>query len=635
MSKENFEFKAEISQLLEILVHSLYTNREIFLRELISNASDALEKRRFEQTKNDNQNDQTPFEMKISVDKENKTLTIVDTGIGMTEDEVKENIGTIAHSGTANFAKQLAEGKESVDSIIGRFGVGFYSIFMVADSAELITRSFRDGSKALSWTSDGKSGYEIEEIKEETPFGTKIVVHLKEEFVDQFTNENTIKEIITKHSNFINAPIFVGDTQVNTVSALWREPKFKITKEQYNEFYSFLTYDTEAPLDVLHFSIDAPVQFQSLLFIPEKEHGMFGMDRDNWGQDLYVRRILIEHNCKNLLPEYLSFCKGVVDTEDLPLNISRETLQDNLLLRKISISLTKQVLSHLEKMAKENGDEFKKFWSEHSRVFKTGYMDFLNKDKFANLVRFNSMQSADAEDLVSFAMYQDKVKDTFGADATKEIYYFYAPSREAALLSPYVEIFQQKGIEVLFLYEPIDEFIMEAVREFDGWKLSSIEHADLSTLENLSNVEDFEAPKVEELNVAEKASFDDMLATMKDYLGGQVAEVKISHRLTGAACCLSNPDGTLSSSMERVMRTIQKDSGIPQKVLELNPNHTLLRNMLALYQKDSKDSFIEQGTKQLFESALLLEGYLQDPHGLVGRMNDLLTQSSTWYLQTK
>ena len=624
--KTTHKFKAEVSQLLDILVHSLYTNKEIFLRELISNASDALEKARFK-TQAAGETDELAPEIRITCDADAKTLTVTDTGVGMTRDELMRNIGTIAHSGTAELAKLAEEGKESLDSLIGRFGVGFYSVYMVADEVTVTTKSMDADAKPIAWTSDGRTDYKLQELDEDRPHGTEITVSLKEDLASQFTNEAHLKQVVKTHSNFINFPIFVADERVNTIQALWREPKFQIKAEQYAEFYKFLTFDSEDPFDTLHTSVDAPVQFNALMFIPKHGNDPFGLGRENRGLDLYVRRVLIEKQNKDLLPEYLGFVKGVVDTEDLPLNISRETLQDNLLMRKISSTLVKQVLDHLTKMAKDDADRYNEFWHAHGELFKAGYMDFLNKDKFAGLVRFNSSSLDDDKGLTSLADYISRAKED-----QKEIYYAYGPSREALSLSPHLEVFRRKHIEVLYLYEPIDEFVMDALRDFEGCTLVSAEHADMDKLDKFESMEKEDKP--EPLNEEQKSELDKLLVRMKDALGDAVTEVKASSRLSESPVCLANPDGNVTSSMDKIMRVMSKDTSIPKKILEINPDHPLIRNMLTILEKDENDPFISQAANQLYESALLLEGYLTDPHALVGRVQDLLTKSSGWYVDT-
>jgi len=415
--------------------------------------------------------------------------------------------------------------------------------------------------------------------------------------------------------------------RANTVPALWREPKFQITKEQYKEFYSFLTYDHEEPLDTLHLSVDAPVQFNALCFIPKKSKDFMGFDREDWGLDLYVRRVLIQRQNKDLIPQHLMFVRGVVDTEDLPLNISRETLQDNLLIRKINTTLAKQVLSHLAKMA-EDKDAYAEFWREHSRVFKAGYMDFTNREAFAGLLRFNSSSCESADELVSFDEYISRAKLD-----QKKIYFAFGPSREALRLNPHLEIFRKKGVEVLYLFEPIDEFVMDALRKHKDFDLTP---AEVAKPEDLASLPDVDAPDAPE---AAEAPAQDALTALferfKAILGDGVTEVRASARLTGSPCCLVNPDGHTTSSMDKIMRHMSHDNSVPKKVMELNPKHELIRNLASLNQADAGDPFVEQAARQLFESALLLEGYLTDPHALVGRVQDLLAKSSGWYAKAK
>jgi molecular chaperone HtpG len=645
-AQATYEFKAEIKQLLDILVHSLYTEREIFLRELVSNASDALDKLRITNATSDAVNaeaatdDEAPLEIRIEVDKDKKTLTISDNGIGMTEAELVENIGTIAHSGSASFLKALKDsGAQSADGIIGRFGVGFYSVYMVAQSVRITTKSYRADAKPVEWISDGQGAYTIRELTpgngaDETAAatrGTRIELTLKDDQAEQFTDVEGLRHIIRKHSNFIGFPILVDGLRANTVPALWREPKFQITKEQYKEFYSFLTFDHDEPLDTLHTSVDAPVQFNALCFIPKKSKDFLGFDREDWGLDLYVRRVLIQRQNKDLIPQHLMFVRGVVDTEDLPLNISRETLQDNLLIRKINTTLAKQVLAHLAKMA-EDKDAYAEFWREHSRVFKAGYMDFANREAFSGLLRFNASSCGAAEELVSFDEYIARAKPD-----QKKIYFAYGPSREALKLNPHLEIFRKKGVEVLYLFEPIDEFVMDALRRHKDFDLTPAEVAkpeDLAALPDV-DLDGAAADTAETPAQPGKDALEALFTRIKAVLGDGVTEVRASARLTGSPCCLVNPDGHTTSSMDKIMRSMSHDNSVPKKVLELNPKHELIRNLADLNQADATDPFVEQAAKQLFESALLLEGYLTDPHALVGRIQDLLAKSSTWYAKAK
>lgn len=621
-----YKFKAEVNQLLDILTHSLYTNREIFLRELISNASDALEKLRLETLKGSKVADEKlPLEIVIDMDKDKNTLTITDTGIGMTEDELVTNIGTIAKSGTGEFLKKMASEKDQQENIIGKFGVGFYSVFMVADEVVITSRSLQKSAKAVEWKSNGITNYEIKEVDSKVQRGTKIEIHLKEDAKD-FLEKYRLESVITKHSNFVPFPIKVENDQVNKVRALWREPKFQLKDKDYEEFYKFLTYDNDKQLDTLHISVDAPVQFNALLFIPTKSFDMFGMGRDEHGLDLYVKRVLIQHENKDLLPEYLRFIRGVVDSEDVPLNISRETLQENLVISKIKNNLVSQILSHLQKMSKDDEKKYFEFWREFSKYFKMGYSDYGNAEKFAELLRFNSSNDENAEGLTSFAQYVERLKEN-----QKEIYYLTLPSREAVESNPYLEIFKKKGLEVFYLYEPVDEFVMDALRKYKDFDLKSVEHADLKQLDEMKDVK--EVKKAKDLNKEDTKTFDKLLRRMKDILGDRVTEVVESKRLTDSPSCLVSPDGNITSSMLKIMNLMNKDMTPPKKAMEINKDHALVRNLLEIYKNSAKDAYLEQITEQLYESALLLEGYLTDPHKMVNRIQDILEKSTSWYLK--
>ena len=469
-STKKYEFKAEVKQLLDILVHSLYTSREIFLREIISNASDALDKLRFESTRGSEIADKDlPLEIKIDFDETKKIITVSDTGIGITRDELITNIGTIAKSGSAEFLKQLKDNQSDTNNIIGKFGVGFYSVFMVAEDVVIKTKSFKPGEPAIEWQSNGLGDYEIAELDGSMNRGTSIEIHLKED-AKEFAEKYRLETVIKKHSNFISFPIYLGSEKINTVAALWREPKSSVKKEQYNEFYKFLSYDSEEPADVIHITIDAPIQFNSLMFIPKKSFDFFGYNRDDHGLDLYVRRVLIQHKNKDLLPEYLGFVKGVVDSEDLPLNISRETLQENIVFTKIAQNITGQILSYLTKKAKDEPEKYAEFWKEHGKIFKLGYSDFANLEKYNELLRFNSSTNTDANGLTSLEEYVSRIKEE-----QKEIYYAFGNSRDAIIQDPHLEIFKNKGLEVLFLYDPIDEFVLSTVRKYKDFDFKSVE----------------------------------------------------------------------------------------------------------------------------------------------------------------
>ena len=624
---KKYEFKAEVKKLLDILVHSLYTSREIFLRELISNASDALDKVRFEITKGTDVLDkELPLEIRIDFDDKKNTITISDTGIGMSHDELITNIGTIAKSGSEEFLKQLSENKEAANNIIGRFGVGFYSVFMVAKEVIIKSKSFKKDAPAVWWKSDGSGDYEIAELDEPIKRGTTIEIYLRDD-AKEFADKYRLEGIIKRHSNFISFPIYLKGEKINTIAALWREPKSSVKPEQYNEFYKFLTHDTEDPLEIIHTSVDAPIQFNALLFIPKKSYEFWRFNRDDYGLDLYVRRVLIQHQNKDLLPEYLSFVKGVVDSEDLPLNISRETLQENIIFTKIANSVTTNVLSHLQKVAKENPEKYSEFWKEHGRIFKLGYMDFANADKYQQLLRFNSSISKDEKELISFEDYVSRMKE-----GQKEIYYAVGSNRDAITLNPHLEIFKSKGLEVLYLYDPVDEFVISSIRKYKDFELKSVDNADLKSIEKFEDIEKKD-DQIEKLSKDDEKHFDSLLAKMKDILGDKVTEVKESKRLKESPATLINPDDSMSSTMHKILKMANKDISIPnqKRVMEVNKDHKLIRNLLDIFKKNSKDQFIADTTEQLYESALLLEGSLDDPHKLVNRLNKMLTEASELY----
>ena len=621
-----FEFKAEVKQLLDILVHSLYTHKEIFLRELVSNASDAMDKLKFESTKGTDLEDKDlPLEINISFDKEKKIVYVSDAGIGMTKEELVSNIGTIAKSGTSEFLKVMSESKEDASNIIGRFGIGFYSVFMVAKEVVLKTKSFKKDAPAIKWVSDGLGSYSITEIEEDTKRGTTIEVHLKDE-MDEFLEKYRLDAIVKKHSSFISFPVKVENEVVNTVTAIWREPKSNIKPEQYTEFYKFLSYDQEEPLTTIHRSVDAPIQFTSLLFMPKRTMDMFGYNREDYGLDLYVRRVLIQHQNKDLLPEYLSFVKGVVDSEDLPLNISRETLQENIIFTKIAGSVTSQILSHLAKMAEKEEEKYMEFWKEHGKIFKMGYMDYANQEKFSKLLRFNSSISKDVNELFSLDQYIARMKED-----QKEIYYVVGGSREAVAMDPQIEIFKGKGIEVLYLYDPMDEFVMEALKKYNDVEIKSVEQADVENLNKMDSVEEETKEVFEELSKDEKKAFNGLMKKMQEILGDRVKEVKESDRLKGSPIVLVSPADGMSSTMQKMMNLTGKMATAPQKNMEVNKDHKLVRNLLKVYSANEKDDYIVNVVEQLYESSLLLDGFLQDPHKLVDRVNSLLEDSSDWY----
>lgn len=662
------QFRAETRKVLNILTHSLYTNREIFLRELLSNASDALEKARFLQNKGESVRDaDEPLEIRITADKDNAVLTVADTGVGMTEQEMIDNLGTIARSGSEQFVRDReaernengaeADGqpeasepdgqnsdeetadagpddevKESDGSrsdaaqIIGHFGVGFYSVFMVADKVEVVSvPALGDGTPHM-WTSDGTGSFSIRALEGDEAQGLKrgttIKAHLKDD-AREFLEKYRLESIIRGHSNFLPFPIMLEGERINTTPALWREPKFSIKKEQYDEFYKFLSYDSKPPLDVIHLSVDAPVQFTALLFIPDTAQDYFNEQKDEWGLDLYVRRVLIERSNSELIPNYLAFLKGVVDTEDLPLNISRETLQENVVLRKISQTIVKQVLTHLERMAASDKDTYEAFWKLHGRYFKFAFNDYVNRERVAPLLRFAS-SATEGDHVTSLDDYLDRAKS-----GQKEIWYVTAPTREAAKVNPHLERFRRKGLEVLYLLEAVDEFALESLMEYKGHPFKTVEQADAKALDEFPDTGEAE-PKVEPLSDDDKAAFDKLVETIRALLGDQIKDIRVSDRLSGSPACLVSPDG-VSSSMEKLMRVMQKSDGIPAKILEVNPDHPLMRALLRIHKANPDDPLLADIVNNLYDNTLLLDGYLNDPYSMADRSLKLLDEAATWY----
>lgn len=622
------EFKTEVKQLLDILAHSLYSHRDVFVRELISNSADALYKVRFESVRGtDIYDPDLPFEINISLDKDKKVFTITDTGIGMTRDELINNIGTIARSGTAEFFKQLAEdSKKDGSDLIGKFGVGFYSVFMAGKEVKITTRSYEKDAQPWHWQSDGGGSYELTPLTN-APRGTKIEVFLRDDAAE-FAEKFQIEQIIKKYSNFVPFPIKIDGEQVNKISAIWREPKSSITSEQYTEFYKFKANRQDDPLTHIHLSSDAPIQFNALLFIPPTNYEIMGMGEREHGVDLFVRRVLIQSGSKDLLPDYLRFLKGVVDTEDLPLNISRETLQENTIVVKIKSVLVKRVLSHLKEIAEKDPEKYEKFWQEYARIFKEGYSDYANREQISELLRFDSSNFDEAGKLTSLPEYVNRMKD-----GQKSIYYLSATSREAIERNPHLEIFRKKGLEVLFMYDPIDEFVMSGLGTYTDKTLQSADQADLSEVKKLDDAEKSSETEEKEKETPTPKEIEKLCRRFKDILGDKVTEVRLSERLSESPAVLVNPDGSISAQMQKIMQMVNQQTEIPKKILEINGNHPIIMNLYEIYKKNSKDEHLTKSAEQLFYSALLQDGYVAEPYKIISGINSLLTDATGWYLE--
>ncbi len=615
--EESFEFQAEIKKLLNILSHSLYTHKEVFLRELISNASDALTKMRFfSLSDQEYEGKDLPLEINIDIDEKNKTLTIRDTGIGMTKDEIIKNIGTIAKSGSLEFIANLSEQAKKDSSIIGQFGVGFYSVFMVADEVKVRTKSYRKDEPAFEWRSDGTGKYFLHSIEKETR-GTEIVVHLKDE-EKEYTEKSRIQSIIKKYSNFVSFPIMVCGERANQITAIWKEPKKDIKEEQYNEFYKFISNTEESPLFRLHTSAEAPIQFYSILYCPSTNYEIYGFKKLDHGIQLYSNKILIQPDCKTLLPEYMRFIRGVVDSADIPLNISRETFQDNRIIHKMKSILVKQLLTLMQNLARDEKEKYETFWRQFGRILKEGvHLDFENRDTLAQLMRFNSSTCSDSQGLVSLKEYVDRMKPD-----QKEIYYITAVNRETMEKSPYLEIFHKKGIEVLYLTDPHDEFLLSGLIEFEKKPIRSADQANLDLLKDTDKkiVDTSEEPQnYEEI-------FKHLLKTMRVTLADKVLDVRESQRLSESPCCLVNPDGVPSVHVQKLIQMVDKEYKASKKIMEINRKNRMIQNLARMNENPSYQSLIEKIVHQLFENALMQDGIVFDPLAMVPRLNDLMEE---------
>ena len=615
--EESFEFQAEIKKLLNILSHSLYTHKEVFLRELISNASDALTKMKFYSlTNTDYEGKDLPLEINIDCDEKNKTLTISDTGIGMTKDDIVRNIGTIAKSGSLEFIANLSEQAKKDSNIIGQFGVGFYSVFMVADEVRIRTKSYNKNEPAFEWHSDGTGKYFLNPIEKEKR-GTEIIVHLKDE-EKEYTEKTRIQSIIKKYSNFVSFPIMAGGEMTNQITAIWKEPKKNITEEQYNEFYKFISNTEESPLFHLHTSAEAPIQFSSILYCPPTNHEIYGFKKLENGLQLYSNKILIQSDCKILMPEYLRFVHGVVDSADIPLNISRETFQDNRIIHKIKSVLLKQVLTLLQDMAKNEKDKYETFWRQFGRILKEGmHFDFENRDALAQLMRFNSSTCKDSNGLTSLNEYADRMKPD-----QKEIYYITAVNRETMEKGPYLEIFRRKDVEVLYLTDPNDEFLLTGLQEFEKKPLRSADQANLDLLKDSDKkIVDTSA---EPQNYEE--TFKHLLKTIRVTLADRVLDVKESHRLVDSPCCLVNPDGVPSVHVQKLIQMVDSNYKISKKIMEINRKHRMIQNLARMNENPSYQPLIEKILNQLFENALMQDGVVFDPTSMAPRLNELIEE---------
>jgi molecular chaperone HtpG len=605
---EQHSFQAEIQQLLSIVIHSLYTDREVFVRELVSNAADACEKLRFLQASGQSSTGDSGPSIAITANEAESTLTIADTGIGMNRDELVQNLGTIAHSGTKAFLKALAEQQKPDTRLIGQFGVGFYSAFMVAKQVTVVTRSQAAGSEGWKWTSEGGNGYTLESAPDAAP-GTQITLSLKDE-AKEFAQAGNLERIVKRYSNFVAFPLELDGKRVNTVQAIWARSKNEVKEEEYKEFYEYLAHDNEAPKYRLHFTADAPIAIQALLFVPSRSLEMPGMVRQESEVHLYCRKVLIESKPKGLLPEWLRFVRGVVDSEDLPLNVSRERMQDSDLMRKLSKALTNRFLKHLAEEAEKDATAYDGFYSEYHRFLKEGVLsDWENQAALAKLIRYES-SATEAGKKTSLAEYVKRMPE-----GQKDIYYLLAKDRAAAEASPYFEVFRARKFEVLFVDDPIDEFVMDRLREFDSKSITAAEKAEL-------DVED--ASKEGALTDDEATS---LAGWLKLTLGEAVHEVRSSKRLVDSPVVALDSDKYMTASMRRTLKSMGRDAMAGEDAapdLEINPRHPVIVKLNQLRQNDAALAGLV--AEQLNDQARLASGRLEDPRAMLQRMNALLSK---------
>ena len=605
---ESLQFKAEVRQLLNILAHSLYTEREIFLRELLSNASDALHRLQFEMLTNPEVLDpEADLAITLDFDTDARTLTVADTGIGMSREELIENLGTIAHSGAMAFLQQLEAGQRPSD-IIGQFGVGFYAVFMVADEVRVTSRSYRPEAEAWTWISSGENSYVLESALKPDR-GTVIEIKLKEDAAE-FASAWRLEQIVKKHSNYVAFPIKLQGRRINEQIALWRQTPSTLTDTEYADFYRQLTLDPDPPLLHEHLVTDAPVNVRSILFLPRRREGGPFRLRTESGLKLYSRKILIQETNKELLPEYLRFVVGVVDSEDLPLNISRETVQNDRAMRQIQRALSKRLLKKLQDLAETHAEDYAQFWREFGPFIKEGIATSLSdQEELVPLLRFTSSKT---EGLISLAEYVERMPETQPA-----IYYILGDTIAAVASSPHLDTFRALGFEVLYLVDPLDGFMLQALREFKGKRLQNVDDPAL------------ELPPAPETAAETPASlpqpdFERVLERFKTVLGERVAEVRESKVLRDNPCRLVSAEGGPERDLQRVRRLFEENFTTPPKILELNRTHPLLRNLAGLLENTPEAPVIDATIEQLFANLLLLEGLHPNPAEMIPRIQQLL-----------
>jgi TNF receptor-associated protein 1 len=611
--QEKHEFQAETRKILDIVARSLYTDREVFVRELVSNASDALEKLRHAQLVGTQVEAPSALEINITTDSKTSKLIIQDSGIGMNKEEMIKNLGSIGHSGSLEFINQLKDQKSSNKDIIGQFGVGFYSVFMVSSKVTVFSRSALPGSKGYAWTSDGSGSYQISEA-EGVNVGTKIVIELNKG-AEEFAHKEGVEKIIKKYSNFVGFPIKLNGTMINTIKPLWTFSKKDISEQDHKEFYQFVAHAYDEPMLHLHYHTDSPLNIRALFYVGQTHNEKFGMGRMEPGVNLFCKKVLIQSRAKGLLPDWLRFIKGVVDSEDIPLNLSREHLQDSALIRRISNVLTKRILKWFGDEATKNPQKYKEFWDEYGNFLREGICtEFAFKEDIAKLLRAES-SAMEADKLVSLDEYVDRADPK-----QEEIFYLCAPNRKVAEASPYYEAFKAKKKEVLFLYTQLDDFVMTNLQEYKKKKLISVESNAAKTALKKYDIETEEKDTGEaKLN---KDELKELAQWMKEVLTGRVSSITESDRLVGSPAIIVDHE---SASMRRMMKYVDPTRApeLPKQQLEINGKHPIIKGLASL-RKNNPD-LATLITEQVFDNALIAAGLLDDARSLLPRINNLLS----------
>lgn len=608
---EEFGFQAEMEQLLHLIIHSLYTHKEIFLRELVSNASDALNKIRFlALTEKGFLDEGADLKIDIAFDEKKNEITIKDNGIGMTHDELRQNLGTIARSGTLSYIKKIQEEKDEKkkSDLIGQFGVGFYSVFMVADEVVVKSRSYLANESAYEWSSTGSGKFTIAP-SDKADRGTEILIKLNKEN-KEYAADSRIQSIIQRYSNFVEFPIFVGENQVNKSLALWRKQSSSVTKDERLEFYRFISHDNGEPMGHIHVNAEAPIAYSSILFVPSKNQFDVFQRPDEFHVHLYVKKVFIQSDCKDLLPSYLRFVRGVVDSEDLDLNVSREVTQHSPIIAKIKKALVSRLLKMIEKWAEKEPEKYMDFYKNFGNIMKEGVeSDYENKDRLVDLLRFHSTH--DSEGWVSLAEYKERM-----GEEQKEIYYMAGRQMETMLQNPNLEVFKEKNIEVLLLDDAIDDYLMPVIRQYKEINLVDAEKAEMK----------MEGDKKEEIDSTIAESF---LGRMKTILGEKAEDVKRSDRLKSSPCTLVTPQHAMGVHMEQMMKSMNPEFSGSKKILEINLSHPLIKALAERFQKDPDSKDLANAVNTLWEASLLRDGRLEEPTALVDHIFQYMESSLT------